>query len=82
MENPVWPGRSNLVHTTIRLGGITTEGIAAAPYYSPPSAEHAREIIEFGREWNRKTDLVVHCVAGRSRSAAALALLTLHVSNH
>ena len=82
MENPVWPGRSNLVHMTICLDDITTEGIAVAPYYSPPSEEHARSIIEFGRQWNGETDLLVHCMAGRSRSAAAaLALLCMHRRN-
>lgn len=41
-----------------------------------PKAEHARQIVEFFREWEKKVDLiVVNCVAGRSRSAGIAAAL-------
>lgn len=36
-----------------------------------PSRDHVAAILDFGRAWNRKTPLVIHCHAGISRSTAA-----------
>jgi Predicted protein tyrosine phosphatase len=35
------------------------------------SHEHMQQILDFGRSWNRKAPLLVHCFAGISRSTAA-----------
>lgn len=36
-----------------------------------PTAEHVGAILEFSRRWDRNGPLVVHCLAGISRSTAA-----------
>jgi len=36
-----------------------------------PGRQHIAEIIAFARRWNRQGPLVVHCLAGISRSTAA-----------
>lgn len=43
-----------------------------------PAAHHIEQLIEFGRRWDRSEPLLVHCLAGVSRStAAALTLLVM-----
>ena len=37
----------------------------------PPSPAHVERILAFGRAWDRKAPMVVHCWAGVSRSTAA-----------
>ncbi|WP_096702160.1 dual specificity protein phosphatase family protein [Magnetospirillum sp. 15-1] len=45
-----------------------------------PSIDHARDIIEFGREIPAGAKVLIHCWAGISRStAAAFVLASLHV---
>jgi predicted protein tyrosine phosphatase len=39
--------------------------------YVAPDAEHVEDLIDFVRNWDRATPLVVHCWAGISRSTAA-----------
>jgi predicted protein tyrosine phosphatase len=41
----------------------------------PPNEKHIDELIEFGRTWNGKTPMLVHCWAGVSRSTAAAFIL-------
>jgi predicted protein tyrosine phosphatase len=41
----------------------------------PPSERHIRELIDFGRTWDGKTSMLVHCWAGVSRSTAAAFIL-------
>jgi len=44
-----------------------------------PEPEHVRALITFARRWNRRAPMLVHCVAGVSRSmAAALVIATIH----
>jgi predicted protein tyrosine phosphatase len=44
----------------------------------PPCAEEVKKLIKFGEAWNPYTTVVVHCMAGVSRSpAAALTLLAM-----
>jgi predicted protein tyrosine phosphatase len=38
--------------------------------YTPPSEEHITRLVAFLNQWDRKTPLVVHCLAGISRSTA------------
>jgi predicted protein tyrosine phosphatase len=37
----------------------------------PPNKKHIDELISFGRTWDGKTPMLVHCWAGVSRSTAA-----------
>ena len=37
----------------------------------PPSEDHVEQIIAFGRRWDAKAPMLVHCWAGVSRSTAA-----------
>jgi len=46
-----------------------TEGLTA------PSREHVSALLDFGRAWDRRQPLVVHCFAGISRSTAAAFIL-------
>lgn len=38
---------------------------------SPPAQEHVARLIEFGREWDAASPILVHCWAGVSRSMAS-----------
>jgi predicted protein tyrosine phosphatase len=38
--------------------------------YTHPGEEHVARLIEFTRNWHRKTPMVIHCYAGISRSTA------------
>ncbi|HTQ14955.1 MAG TPA: hypothetical protein VMH86_13855 [Rhizomicrobium sp.] len=67
----------------------TPEGIAAANHLrigmndvadaaaseDPPSERHIDELIAFGRAWDARTPMLVHCWAGVSRSMAAAYIL-------
>jgi predicted protein tyrosine phosphatase len=39
--------------------------------YIVPSEDHVAELIRFVREWDQRSPLVVHCLAGISRSTAS-----------
>ncbi|HUB85072.1 MAG TPA: hypothetical protein VL971_05220 [Rhizomicrobium sp.] len=41
----------------------------------PPNDRHIKELIAFGRTWDGKTPMLVHCWAGISRSMAASFIL-------
>jgi predicted protein tyrosine phosphatase len=41
----------------------------------PPNEKHIDELIAFGRTWDGKTPMLVHCWAGISRSTAASFIL-------
>ena len=61
----------------LRLG--CDDIIEPLPGYILPEAEHVRELIAFARSWNREKPLLVHCLAGVSRStAAALIVCAVH----
>ncbi|MGI9522265.1 MAG: tyrosine phosphatase family protein [Hyphomicrobiaceae bacterium] len=40
-----------------------------------PGAEHIDSLVAFGRNWNKAGPLVIHCLAGVSRSTAAAYIL-------
>jgi predicted protein tyrosine phosphatase len=42
---------------------------------APPAAEHIERLLEFGRDWNGASPVLVHCWAGISRSTAAAYIL-------
>lgn len=54
-------------HLYLEFNDIT----APAQGLVPPGPEHVEKILAFGRAWDRKAPMVVHCWAGVSRSTAA-----------
>lgn len=54
-------------HLHLEFNDIT----APAQGLVPPSPAHVERILEFGRSWDRKAPMIVHCWAGVSRSTAA-----------
>jgi len=53
-------------HLRLAMHDISDEGAAEAP-----ARAHVDELIEFGRGWDAKAPMLVHCWAGISRSTAA-----------
>jgi len=39
--------------------------------YTPPSAAHVEQVLNFVRGWDRTAPMVIHCYAGVSRSTAS-----------
>lgn len=64
MPTPSWiePGDH------LRLG---CQDVVDGPGQTGPQLEHVRALIAFAQRWNRRGPLVVHCMAGISRSTAA-----------
>lgn len=44
---------------------------------TPPGEEHVRAILDFGRDWDRESPMIVHCFAGISRSTASAYMIAL-----
>lgn len=42
----------------------------AQPGYSPPSADHVVELLNFVENWDKQAPMLIHCFAGLSRSTA------------
>jgi len=42
-----------------------------------PGEAHVRAILDFGRDWDRATPMIVHCFAGISRSTASAYMIAL-----
>ncbi len=42
-----------------------------------PVADHVSDLLAFGRHWDRKTPLLIHCFAGISRSTAGAYITAL-----
>jgi predicted protein tyrosine phosphatase len=60
-------------HLRLGLNDVADAGIGDAP----PGAHHIDRLIAFGRSWDARAPMLVHCWAGVSRSmAAAYILLT------
>ena len=45
-----------------------------------PDTSHLDQLLEFGRRWDRKTPLAIHCFAGISRSTAAAYILAVAIN--
>lgn len=45
-----------------------------------PAAIHLDQLLAFGRRWDRRTPLAVHCWAGISRSTAAAYILAIAIN--
>ncbi len=61
------PGISKVNHLVIAVNDIeeNQSGLVA------PDVEHISEIISFAEAWDRRQVMVIHCLAGISRSSAA-----------
>src|SRR5262245_42769732 len=53
-------------HLVLSMDDITSE----MDGYTPPNDDHVARLVEFVKGWDRKTPLVMHCLAGISRSTA------------
>jgi len=53
-------------HLVLSMDDITTP----IDGYMAPSAEHVTQLVDFFRHWDRTTPVVMHCMAGISRSTA------------
>jgi predicted protein tyrosine phosphatase len=53
-------------HLVLSMDDITTP----IDGYTPPSEDHVTRLLEFVARWDRSTPLVMHCLAGISRSTA------------
>lgn len=61
----------------LRLG--CDDIIEPIPGYAPPEHAHVEELIAFARGWDRAAPMLIHCLAGVSRStAAALTVGAVH----
>lgn len=65
-----WP--STGTRPTLRLEFDDTN--ADTELWRAPTQDEVRRLIEFARDWNGLTHLLVHCRAGSSRSPAAAAI--------
>ncbi|MBS0274626.1 MAG: hypothetical protein JSR55_09540 [Proteobacteria bacterium] len=54
-------------HLRLGLNDVSSAALAD----DPPNREHVEQLIRFGREWNAKAPMLIHCWAGISRSMAA-----------
>ena len=62
-------------HLRLDVHDITTDHIDYPPPYVVPSADHVRQLIDFGNRWAGDGTVLVHCAAGISRSTAAALIL-------
>lgn len=68
-------GLSLCEHIKLDLHDVVAEQTALSGRYVSPSPEHVGRIIEFARRWDRRGNLLIHCMAGVSRSTAAAMLI-------
>jgi predicted protein tyrosine phosphatase len=54
-------------HLRLGLNDVAATDIAD----DPPNEKHVEQLVRFGREWDAKAPLLIHCWAGVSRSMAA-----------
>lgn len=65
-------------HLWLRLHDICS----ALDGYRLPGEEHVAELLEFVRDWDRRSPLVVHCYMGISRSTASAFASVCALSPH
>jgi len=59
--------------------GVNDISFAGTGDLIAPQEEHVRQIIDFAREWDQSSPLVIHCWMGVSRSPAAALIASLAV---
>lgn len=57
--------RENHLHLIMHDIAVAQDGMTM------PGEEHVRNLLDFGRQWDRARPLVIHCYAGISRSTAS-----------
>lgn len=73
-QPPTPPGLAAALHLRVEIDDITEE----RPGLVAPADHHISSLVEFLEGWTGGTPLLVHCIAGISRStAAALIALTM-----
>jgi predicted protein tyrosine phosphatase len=65
-------------HLKLGLNDVADPALGAAP----PHDDHIHSLLEFGRVWDARAPLVVHCWAGISRSTAAAFMLMCDRLDH
>ena len=58
-------------HLRIECHDIVTDEVRYSEPYVRPTADHVAQIINFARAWDGRGRVLVHCMAGVSRSSAA-----------
>ncbi len=58
-------------HLKLEFHDVADEGVANSDRRIPPNDGHVRRIIDFAKGWDQEGDVLIHCVAGVSRSPAA-----------
>ena len=58
-------------HLRLNMHDIDNRGAAAPQPFVAPTAKQVRQIIDAARTWDRSSIVLIHCVAGVSRSGAA-----------
>ena len=70
-------------HLHINFHDIVTDEVEFAEPYVKPTKDHVRQIAEFARSWDGRGRVLIHCMAGVSRSSAtALILLATRNPGH
>lgn len=64
-------GPSLREHIKLGLHDVVSDQGSLSDKYLAPSSAHVGQIVEFARRWDRRGNLLVHCMAGISRSSAA-----------
>ena len=57
--------KENHLHLVMHDIAVAQDGMTM------PGEEHVRNLLDFGRQWDRARPLVIHCYAGISRSTAS-----------
>ncbi|MGN6514523.1 MAG: tyrosine phosphatase family protein [Rhizomicrobium sp.] len=58
-------------HLKLGLNDVVSTDLAE----DPPNSAHVDRLIEFGRDWDARSPMLIHCWAGISRSMAAAYIL-------
>ena len=69
-------------HETVWVHDITSDDIEFEQPYVPPSLDHVKAIVDLASCWGSSGPVLIHCMAGVSRSSAAglIYLATLNPS--
>ena len=65
VTRPASIARENHLHLVMHDIAVAQDGMTM------PGEEHVRDLLDFGRQWDRARPLVIHCYAGISRSTAS-----------
>lgn len=90
LENVAWLRPGHLISLMDSCAGIPTppeveladhlridvhDIVEPTPGYVAPAAAHVQKLLEFGEAWTAERPVLIHCMAGVSRSAAAALII-------